>query len=97
MYSILNLCNIALSYLFCTFHGSTALICTFVLMIRLDIPVSLTGLTFKSCLEVIKLEYILRLKIKRNDWLPCGHVSASSQSLRSFELENELKFYNLEA
>ena len=32
-------------------------------------------------LEVIKLEFILKLKIKRNDWL-LVHVSASSQSLR---------------
>ena len=29
-------------------------------------------------------EYSLKLKIKRNDWLlACGHVSSSSQSLRS--------------
>ena len=43
-------------------------------------------------LEVIKLEYSLRLRIKCNDWLladtcpqaanHCAHVSASSQSLR---------------
>ena len=32
--------------------------------------------------EVIKLEYSLKLNIKRNDWLFCGHVSVSSQSLR---------------
>ena len=32
-------------------------------------------------LEVIKLEVILRLKIKRNDWL-LADMSASSQSLR---------------
>ena len=32
-------------------------------------------------LEVIKLEYSLKLKIKRNDWL-LADVSASSQSLR---------------
>ena len=32
-------------------------------------------------LEVIKLEFILRLKTKRNDWLLCGHVQ-SSQLLR---------------
>ena len=39
--------------------------------------------------EVIKLEFILKLKIKRNDRLladilrtSCGHMSASSQSLR---------------
>ena len=35
------------------------------------------------CSEVIKLEYSLRLKIKRNHWL--------------LESENELKFYNLKA
>ena len=40
----------------------------------------------KSGLEVIKLEFILRLKIKHNHWLladtcACGHISASSQSL----------------
>ena len=44
--------------------------------------------------EVIKLEYSLKLKIKRNDWL-----SASNQSIIAlyFEFENELKFYNLGA
>ena len=55
-------------------------------------------------LEVIKLEYKLRLKIKRKDWLladTCPQAAnhcASSQSLRFiFESVNELKFYNLEA
>ena len=38
--------------------------------------------------EVIKLEYSLRLKIKRKDWLIIALY---------FEFENELKFYNLEA
>ena len=37
---------------------------------------------FTPGLEVIKREYSLRLKIKRNDWV---------------KSENELKFYNLEA
>ena len=33
-------------------------------------------------LNVIKLKYSLKLKMKHNDWLAaCGHVSASSQSL----------------
>ena len=46
-------------------------------------------------LEVIKLEYSFKLKIKRNDWL-LADMPASSQSLRFiFEVENELKFYNL--
>ena len=39
----------------------------------------------KPDLEVIKLEYSLRLKIECNDWL------------LYFESENELKFYNLKA
>ena len=38
-------------------------------------------------LKVIKLEYSLRLKVRRNDWLLGLY----------FESENELKFYNLEA
>ena len=44
--------------------------------------------------EVIKLEFILRLKIKRYDWL-----LANKQPIIAlyFEFENELKFYNLEA
>ena len=36
-------------------------------------------------LVVIKLEFILKHKLMRNDWLladTCGHVSASNQSLR---------------
>ena len=40
-------------------------------------------------LGVIKLEFILRLKIKRNDWLPIIALY--------FESEAVLKFYNLEA
>ena len=44
--------------------------------------------------EVIKLEFILRLKIKRYDWL-----LANKQPIIAlyFEFENELNFYNLEA
>ena len=48
-------------------------------------------------LEVIKLEFILKLKIKCNDWLLACHVFASGQSLRFFAFETELKFYDLEA
>ena len=44
--------------------------------------------TMNPGLEVIKLEYSLKLKIKRNDWLLADTY---------FEFENELKFYNLEA
>ena len=42
-------------------------------------------LSLKTGLEVIILEYSLRLKIKGNDWLladRCWFVSPSSQSLR---------------
>ena len=42
-----------------------------------------------SGLEIIKLEYSLKLKIKRNDWLPI--------IVLYFEFENELNFYNLKA
>ena len=44
--------------------------------------------------EVIKREFILRLKIKYYDWL-----LADKQPIIAlyFEFENELKFYNLEA
>ena len=61
----------------------------------------------KSSLEVIKLEFSLRLKIKDNDWL-LADTSAMIGCLRTrvrkqpiivlyFESETELKFYNLEA
>ena len=48
----------------------------------------------KPGLEDIKLEYRLKLKIKRNDWL-----LADKQPIivLYFEFENELKFYNLQA
>ena len=42
-------------------------------------------------LEGIKLEFILRLKIKRNDWLLTDIIALY------FETETVLKFYNLEA
>ena len=48
-------------------------------------------------LEVIKLEYILRLKIKCNDWLLADTCPQAANHCVYFELENELKFYNLEA
>ena len=50
------------------------------------------------CLKVIKLEYILRLKIKRNDWL-IADTSIRNQPIIAlyFEPENVLKLYNLEA
>ena len=48
-------------------------------------------------LKVIKLEYILRLKIKRNDWLIADTCPQAANHYALFESENELKFYNLEA
>ena len=48
-------------------------------------------------LEVIKLEYSLRLKIKRNDWLLADTCPQQPIIELYFESENELKFYNLEA
>ena len=45
-------------------------------------------------LEVIKLEFILRLKIKRNDWTL---VHKQPIIALYFESETVLKFYSLEA
>ena len=44
-------------------------------------------------LEVIKLEFILRPKIKLNDWL----LAEQPNIVLHFESETILKFYNLEA
>ena len=44
-------------------------------------------------LEVIKLEFILRLKIKRNDWL----LADTPIIAIYFEFETVLKFNNIEA
>ena len=48
-------------------------------------------------LEVIKLEYSLKLKIKRNDWLLADTCPQTANHCAFFEFENELKFYNLES
>ena len=48
-------------------------------------------------LEAWPQGFILRLKIKRNNLAACGHVSASSQSLRFILTQSVLKFYHLEA
>ena len=52
----------------------------------------------KSGFEVIKLEYNLRRKIKRNDWL-LADTCVRKQPIIAlyYESENELTFYNLEA
>ena len=44
-------------------------------------------------IEVIKLEFILKLIIKRNDWL---RVHKQPIIALYFEFETVLKFYNLE-
>ena len=48
-------------------------------------------------LEVIKLEFILKLKIKGNDWLLADSVLKQPIIALYFEFENVLKLYNLEA
>ena len=48
-------------------------------------------------LEIIKLEYRLKLKIKRNDWLLADTCPKTANHCAFFEFENELKFYNLES
>ena len=50
----------------------------------------------KPGLEVIKLEYRLKLKIKGDDWLLVDKQPIIALYFE-FEFENELKFYNLEA
>ena len=50
-----------------------------------------------SGLEVIKLEFILRLKVKCNDWLLADTCPQSANHCAYFESETVLKFYNLEA
>ena len=49
----------------------------------------------KSGLEVIKFEFILRLKIKRNDWLFADTCPKQPTIALYFESELVLKFYNL--
>ena len=46
---------------------------------------------------VVKLEYSLKLKIKRNDWLHADTCPQAANHCALFELENELKFYNPDA
>ena len=48
-------------------------------------------------LKIIKLEYSLKLKIKRKDWLSRPCVRKQQIVALYFEFENELKFYSLEA
>ena len=51
----------------------------------------------KHGLEVVKLEFILRHKIKHKDWLLATRVHKQTIIALYFESETELKFYNLEA
>ena len=48
-------------------------------------------------LEVIKLEFILKLKIKRNDCLLADTCRKQPIIVLYFEFETVRKFYNLEA
>ena len=49
--------------------------------------------------EIIKLEFIIKLKIKRNDWIGCLWTCVCKQPILAlyFEFETVLKFYNLRA
>ena len=51
----------------------------------------------RPCLEVIKLEYSIQVKIKRNDWLLADTCPQAAIIGLYFEIESELKFYNLKA
>ena len=44
----------------------------------------------------MKLEFILKIKIKRNDWM-LAYVRKQTIIAFYFEFETVLKFYNLEA
>ena len=48
-------------------------------------------------LEVIKLEFILKLKIKCNIWLLADKCPQTAIIALYFEFDTVLKFYNLEA
>ena len=48
-------------------------------------------------LEVIKFEYILKIKIKHNDWLLADTCLQAVNHCTLFWVLNELKFYNFEA
>ena len=50
-----------------------------------------------SGLEVIKLELILKLKIKCNNWLLTDTCPQAANHCALFEFEIVLKFHNLEA
>ena len=50
-----------------------------------------------SLLVVIKLEFNLKLKIKRKDWLLADTCQQAANHCALFESETVLKFYNLEA
>ena len=77
------------------------------LSIEFCLPVYFAGLLEVSDLEVIKLQFILKLKIKCNDWL-LADTCVRKQLISAlnfkqliialyFEFETVLKFYNLKA
>ena len=51
----------------------------------------------KPGLEVIKLEFILKLKPKHNDWLLANMSPQAANHCALYEFETLLNFYNLEA
>ena len=52
--------------------------------------------SLRAGLEVTKLEFILRLKIKLNDWLLADTCPQAANHC-AFESETVVKFYNLKA
>ena len=48
-------------------------------------------------LEVIEIQFILRLKIKHNDWLVADTCPPAANHCAFFESETVIKFYNLGA
>ena len=55
------------------------------------------SITSRPGLLVIKLEFNLKLKIKRNDWLLADTCPQAANHCDYFQFENELEFNNLEA
>ena len=59
-------------------------------------PIQIIFLLFPG-LEVIKLEFSLKLKIKINDWQLADTWQQAAINSLYYEFEIDLKFYNLEA
>ena len=74
--NILTLENV---HSFSTLHTSIILLCV-------------SSRIKQSVFEIIKLEYSLKLKIKRNGWLLADTCPQAATIVLYFEFENELKF-----